>query len=108
MLIHRDVNWDGRITDWKTEGNTLVVKGRNPHLMGAIDHYQRLRNNPEYSRQGIRKDWHHVASVPADVQLEWATKFGFEAWNAHPNEIARFIETHPEYNKLKVTDGRIA
>ncbi len=33
---------------------------------------------------------------------------GFDATQAHPREILRFIERNPEYQYLKTTSGRIA
>lgn len=108
MLLHKDISDDGTETEWVTNGQQLVVRGKQRGISEAVSHYTRLRNDPEYARAGIKNEMQHVASIPNHVYMEWRTKFGFDMFNVHPNEIARFIETHPEYHYLKVTSGRIA
>ncbi|MCD6674845.1 MAG: hypothetical protein LT106_18585 [Burkholderiaceae bacterium] len=74
----------------------------------SLDRNARLRNAPEYAREGIRNEFQHVAHIDAVVVLKWINEHGFDATTAHPREIARFIERHPEYHYVKTTDGRIA
>lgn len=108
MLLHKDLSADGTETEWVTNGQQLVVRGKQRGIEGAVSHYTRLRNDPEYARRGIKNEMQHVASIPNHVYMEWRTKYGFDMFTCHPNEIARFIDRHPEYHKLKVTSGRIA
>lgn len=74
----------------------------------SLDHNARLRNAPEYAREGIKREMQHVAHIPAVVVLKWINEHGFDATTAHPREILRFIERNPQYGYLKTTSGAIA
>lgn len=108
MLLHKDISDDGTETEWVTDGQQLVVRGKQRGVHAAVDHYTKLRNDPDYARRGIKSEMQHVASIPNQVCMEWRTKYGFDLFAVHPNDVARFIEAHPEYHYLKVTSGRIA
>jgi hypothetical protein len=108
MILHKDFSDDGTETEWLTNGQQLVVRGKQRGIEAAVSHYTNLRNDPEYAKRGIKNEMQHVASIPNHVYMEWKQKFGFDLFDAHPNQIARFIDGHPEYHYLKVTSGRIA
>lgn len=97
----------GLTKEYRVEDGKLIehsVQDVSP----LLDLTSRARNDPEFARAGIRADLQHVAHIPAVVVLQWINEHGFDATTAHPREILRFIESHPEYHYLKMTAGRIA
>jgi hypothetical protein len=107
MHLFTDVSETGLVTEYVTEGQKLIVRGKQ-NTDAEMTHVGRLRNDADYGRQGIKNDMQHVAHIPDGVCMEWKTKHGFDVFKAHPREIARFIEARPEYWNLKTTHGRIA
>lgn len=39
-------------------------------VTGFLDRMNKLRNDEDYSKQGIKEDWWHFASVPVIVEME--------------------------------------
>ena len=106
MHLFTDVSETGLVTEYVTEGQNLVIRGKQ-NTDAEMAHVGRLRNDPDYGRQGIKNDMQHVAHIPDGVCMEWMTQ-GFDVFKAHPREIARYIEARPENWHLKTTNGRIA
>lgn len=85
-----------------------LIEHSSQDVEALLNRNARLRNDPQYAREGIRNEMQHVAHIPAVVVLKWINEHGFDATTAHPREILRFIERNPEYAYLKTTAGRIA
>ncbi len=85
-----------------------LIEHSTQDVAPLLDHTARLRNDPAYARDGIKNDMQHVAHIPAVVVLKWINEHGFDATQAHPREILRFIEARPEFHYLKTTSGGIA
>lgn len=47
----------------------LVIR-KDSDLSGVLAYTNALRNDEEYSRQGIKKGWFHAATIPEVVQIE--------------------------------------
>jgi len=63
-----------------------------------------LRNDPGYSKRGIKNDMLHTGHIPPEVVLRWQ-KEGFDVITAHPDEINKRLQ-RPEYAYLRTTDRK--
>lgn len=73
-----------------------------------LDVTNELRNDEQYSRDGIKDEMWHYASIPIVVQMRWLSEYGSENWPMKPgNEKLLFrLLNSPEWKYLKAT-GKI-
>lgn len=73
-----------------------------------VDHNVNLANDDQYTKDGIKNEMWHYASIPLIVQLRWLTEYGQENWPLKPgNEKLLFrLLNSPEWKYLKAT-GKI-
>jgi hypothetical protein len=71
-----------------------------------LDQNKRLQNDENYSRDGIKNDWWHVATIPLLVQYQWL-KEGIDIYNKDHTQKVRQKLDSPEYAYLRTTSGRI-
>lgn len=82
------------LTDEAT-GKMLVRKDQN--ISGAIEYATRLRNHEQYSRDGIKKNWMHVAEIPAVVITE-LMQINIDVYTASAKEIVAGLKLlHKEH-----------
>lgn len=73
----------------------------------SLDFTQALRNDEEYTKRGIKKNWWHVGHIPDVVCLKMLNEDGFNVWQANGREIINFIQRHKEkYGYLLTTTKR--
>lgn len=96
--LRRDVQTDGRLI-------REVTTTDSSNTRATLDHLQRLRADESYAKQGIKEGWHHAATIPAEVVIEWLNQ-GFDVFTAHPTEILKRLRQR-DYEKLRATSGRI-
>lgn len=96
--LRREVQTDGRNMREITRSDAGATRA-------TLDHLARLRNDESYAKQGIKEGWHHAATIPMEVVLQWRNE-GFDVFTAHPNEILKRLRQR-EYELLKATSGRI-
>lgn len=98
----------GITTTIGAEDGKMFVR-REGDVAPSLQYTQDLRNNPEYSKRGIKKDWWHCVHIPQVVCGQMLTEDGFDVYRAHPTEIKKFLsKNRDKYSKLFVTEGRIA
>lgn len=98
MGVRREVQTDGRLMREVTSSDPATTRA-------SLDHMQRLRNDESYSRDGIKKGWHHVADIPPELVLQWMNE-GFDVFKAHPSEILKRLRDR-DFERLRATSGRI-
>ena len=71
-----------------------------------IERNKALQNDPEYSKQGIKDEMWHYASIPVGLQMKWLVEEGLDVYddNAWP-QISKKLND-PEYRYLKTTAKR--
>lgn len=73
-------------------------------VSALIDRQKMLANHDDYSKQGIKGDWWHYASIPAVVEIELRNK-GIDIYDK--NCTKRLIkEINEHYPWLKATGKR--
>lgn len=96
--LRQEVQTDGRHMREVTHSSANTTQA-------TLDHLSRLRNDEAYAKQGIKEGWHHAATIPMEVVLQWRNE-GFDVFTAHPNEIMKRLRQR-EYELLRATSGRI-
>ena len=61
----------------------------------------------DYSKQGIKKDWWHVASVPNSVIVKWKRELGVDIFNKHQWIEVQKLLNSPDYAYLRTGTGRV-
>lgn len=105
--LFTDFDSNGIRNDFGIQDGKLVVRSR-ADVQPALDRNARMRNDSDYKKAGIKANFMHAAHIPDIIIMKWLKDHGFNAMTAHPTEVARFIESRPEYHYLKVVSGRIA
>jgi hypothetical protein len=70
-----------------------------------VDYCQKLANNSEYKRQGIKSDYYHFATVPNIILLELKQKYNLD-WTKKHDLLAIERVLARDYRKL-LTVNRI-
>jgi hypothetical protein len=74
-------------------------------LTGFLDNMQRLRNDPDHWKRGVKEEWAHYATIPPIVELSLKKK-GIDIHNsAHTKRLLN--EINHNYPYLKATDRLI-
>lgn len=71
-----------------------------------IEQNKRLQNDPEYKRQGIKREWQHFAHIPDIAIIAWR-KEGIDVFNPSHIEAVKRKLRDPEWRYLRTTLGAI-
>lgn len=88
------------------EGRLIIktLQDVGPHL----EYSNKLRNAPEYAKQGIKNNFMHAVHIPDVVIMKMKTEDGFDAYSASARELREFLRRNRDkYGYLFVTEGRI-
>ena len=94
-------------TTYAVQDNKLVIRQEGDAQPG-IEYAKSRALDPEVKRHGIKESLMEALFIPNPVALEILGLHGFDVFKAHPTEILRFIESHPEYHHCKTINGRLA
>lgn len=59
------------------------------------------------TKQGIKENWWHVASIPIGVQYQWMKEHGVNIWDKNHKKAMFKLLNDPDYRYLKTTTGKI-
>ena len=85
-LIPDEVNGAGVVTKTGIVDDKLVIR-KLADLEVNHEYANALRNDDDYSRQGIKRGFFHAMHIPEGVQIE-LLKIGVDIFRAAPKEIA--------------------
>lgn len=86
-LIDIDISPTGLVKrTFASEHDGKLVVDYQQDIQANIEHATRLRNDPEYSAAGIKKELWHVAHIPEVVIVE-LLGIGIDIWRAPAREI---------------------
>jgi hypothetical protein len=71
-----------------------------------IEKNKRLANDADYSKQGIKNDFWHAATIPVEVEVDWLINKGIDIYNPDDNQKVRELLRDPQYQYLKTTSGK--
>ena len=71
-----------------------------------LDQNKAKRDDPEYSRNGIKNEMWHYATIPLVVQMRWLNEYGMKNWPMLPqNKKLLFrLLNDPQWKYLKATE----
>jgi len=70
-----------------------------------IEKNKALANDSDYSKDGIKDNFWHYATIPVEVMMDWLINFGVDVYNPdHSRKVSNLLND-PEYQYLKVTTG---
>lgn len=74
-------------------------------VQAILDRNQRLANDSEYKRRGIKEDWYHYATVPNTVLHEILMKYNLD-WN-NKDDLPKIEKVLQQDYKKLLTVNRI-
>ena len=86
----------------QTDTSTIEVV---QDVSGIMDAAQKLRNDPNYSKDGIKKDWWHLAHIPDLIILKMKYEDGVDVYDRNDwQAVGRLLDT--KYSNFKTTSGK--
>ena len=62
-----------------------------------------MANDADYTKQGIKQEFWHYATIPVEVQMDWLINKGVDIYNPdHSKKISELLND-PDYRYLKTT-----
>lgn len=96
----------GLRTEIGFQDGKMVVK-QSQDVSPMLDHSTMLRNNTEYSAQGIKENFWHCVHIPEAVGLQMLMEDGFDVWKAPAKEVRQFLrKNRAKYANLFTTEGK--
>lgn len=66
---------------------------------------KKMANDAEYTKEGMKQEFWHYATIPVEVQMDWLINKGVDIYNKdHTKKISQLLND-PDYRYLKVTAG---
>lgn len=94
-------------TDWTSDGDLVVKQEADVSLV--MDYATAMQNNEERTRQGIKNDMWHYASVPAAIWMKWRAEHGVDIFSNDPGQKAAVMKLlNGDYSRFKTTHKRHA
>jgi len=90
--------------DYDYATDTTIV-GSEQDVSLLLDVNKKLQNDHSYSRNGIKNDWWHYASIPSIIIQKWKDEFGIDVFNKDHLKAVYAKLNDPEYRYLKTTAG---
>jgi hypothetical protein len=95
----------GMRTWFDYDSNDVMYLTEEQDVNPILDSNAAKRNDTEYSRKGIKKDWWHYADIPLVVILELKRKHGVDLMAKKVDWKSAFKIINREYPYLKTTTG---
>lgn len=77
-------------------------------ISAALEYTAKLRNSPEYAKQGIKDNFQHVAHIPNAVCLQIRSDGGPDPFSCPPKELLAYLrKNRDKYGYLFVTEGKV-
>lgn len=89
------------------EDDKLIVKS-DADVTAALEYAKKLRNAPEYTKQGIKDNLWHTVHIPDIVILKMKMEDGFDVYSSSARELRQFLnKNRDKYGYLFVTEGKM-
>ena len=86
--------------DYATD-TTILGTEQNVEIL--LDRNKLLQNDSSYTKDGIKNEWWHYASIPLIIVEKWRNEFGIDVFNKdHLGAVYKKLND-PEYKYLKTT-----
>lgn len=69
----------------------------------VLERNKTMANDADYTRQGIKQEFWHYATIPVEVQMDWLINKGVDIYNPDHNKKVSELLNDPDYLHLKTT-----
>lgn len=90
--------------DYQASTDTMLITDVQD-VDAILDQTTTMRNDGDYSRDGIKNDMWHYARLPLTVILDMKNRFGIDCMARNPDWKSIFKIINREYPYLKTTSG---
>lgn len=92
----------GESTFIQTDGDQMRVV-HEQDVRGILDANKRLANEASVTRDGIKNDLLHYASIPNSLIIKWKQELGVDVFDKNDRKKVFSLLNSPEYKYLKTT-----
>ena len=86
---------------------TYISYGVEPKSTELIlDINQKIANEPEFTKEGIKEGWWFYASIPVELQVKWLIEEGIDIWKKEDWPRVKAKINDRDFSKVKTTYGR--
>ena len=105
-MTRRLIDYDPLTSEavWVEFHGDEMVMHQTQDCSTVIEANKRLQNSDEYSREGMKKDWWHYASIPNAIAHKWLVEDQINIFTREGRErMFREKLSQPEWRYLKAT-----
>ncbi len=103
FLSHDPLNAITQHTDYDHGTDTLLVHSEGEYD-SVLELNKKMANDTDYTKDGIRSEFWHYASIPPIVQMKWLVEKGVDVWKKEDAKKVSQLLEDPEYRYLKTTN----
>ena len=93
--------------DSLTDETTISYEADSSATSFVLDTNQKIANDEDTTKKGIKQGWWLVASIPPILQIEWLINEGIDVYNKdHWPRVKAKLEDR-DFSKVKTTHGHI-
>lgn len=94
-------------TIYGSEDGKMIVKTLED-VEPALDALRERRNDPQYAKDGIKRNFQFAIHIPVTVGMQMKVEDGFDMWTASAKELRQFIvKRRDKYGYLFATAGKV-
>ena len=71
-----------------------------------LDINQKIANEPDFTKEGIKQGWWFYASIPVELQIKWLIEEGIDVWKKEDWPRVKAKINDRDFSKVKTTYGR--
>lgn len=84
--------------------DSYTIEYKAADVEPQLDAAATLKNDPDYTKSGMKSGWLHYAHIPTAVQLKWLYEYGVDVYNKDHQKKVWQLVNDPEFRRLKTTD----
>lgn len=88
---------------YDADTDTSIIENRYPDLDATMDACAELRNRPEYTRDGMKTEWLHLAHIPMALIDHLMHERHINVFDKNDEKKVLSL-LHDEFSRFKTTD----
>ena len=102
IIDHDPLTGVSTFFDYDHATDTTIVS-REQDISAILEANKRLQNDESYTKNGIKDEWWHYATIPNIIIEKWRNEEGIDVFDKnHERRVFQKLNSH-EYRYLKTT-----
>lgn len=95
------------VSTWHDMDGDKSIIAETSDVESAVEYAKAKAGSEQKSREGKKKGWWHVATIPVGVQYKWLRDHGVNIFDKNHKAAVERLLNSPEYRYLRTAHGRI-